>query len=265
LSSRRRTSNRLERRAERAGKQVGGAPKPYRQRSSRTPVKVGSGGGANWSLYGGILAVALIAGILIYAVVQSSSGTSADQTPGFLKAILDDSTDLPGQYIPPHPGDDGKVCLEVSCLQTADDRTHFGPGVVRPICSQEQIAAGQITGCYTSNPPTSGPHSSSPAQFKILENPAPKESLLHSMEHGGVIVWYNTDDPAIIKQLSDWVSDELGRRRLVTMTKYTEMEPNTVALTAWTRLDKFSTSDLTKKRVADFIEAHQRRFNPEGF
>jgi hypothetical protein len=41
------------------------------------------------------------------------------------------------------------------------------------------------------------------------------------------------------------------------------MEPNTIALTAWTRLDKFPVSDL-KKRVGT-SSAHNKRFSPEGF
>ena len=69
----------------------------------------------------------------------------------------------------------------------------------------------------------------------------------------------------MIKQLTDTVNEELGRRKLVVMSKYTEMEPNTIAVTSWTRLDKFPTSDLTKKRVTDFIEENNLRFNPEGF
>ncbi|HXH20611.1 MAG TPA: DUF3105 domain-containing protein [Dehalococcoidia bacterium] len=226
---------------------------------------MGSGGGANWTLIGAVLGVAAIAGIIVYAVIQSTTGSSADEIPGFLKAIRDDSPNLPGQYIPPHPGADGKVCLEVSCLQNNDDRQHFGNGVVWGFCTPEQIAANQVNGCYTSNPPTSGPHAASPAQFKVLENPAPKENLIHSMEHGAVVVWYNTEDQDVIKQLAAWVQDHLDRRRLVVMTKYTEMEPNTIALTAWTRLDKFPVSELTKKRVDDFISAHNKRFNPEGF
>ena len=43
------------------------------------------------------------------------------------------------------------------------------------------------------------------------------------------------------------------------------MEPDTIALTAWTRLDKFSVEDFTAKRVEDFIAEHHKRFNPEGF
>jgi hypothetical protein len=254
----------LERRAERAGRQVGGAPKPYRQRASRTPVKVGSGGGINWAIVGGVLGVGVIAAVLIYAVVQSTGG-STTETPAFLKAIQDDSTDLPGQYIAPHPGADGQPCFESSCLLTNDDRQHFGNGVTWPFCTQEQMSTGAITGCYTSNPPTSGPHASSPAQFKVLDNPAPKENLIHSMEHGAVVVWYNTDDQEVIDRLAGWVQSELDRRRLMVMSKYTEMEPNTIAFTAWTRLDKFPVSELTRERLQDFVDAHHKRFNPEGF
>jgi PKD repeat protein len=37
------------------------------------------------------------------------------------------------------------------------------------------------------------------------------------------------------------------------MSKYTEMEPNTIAVTAWTRLDKFPVSDFSANRIKDFI------------
>jgi hypothetical protein len=211
-----------------------------------------------------VLGAAVVAAILFYAVTQSSSAPG-DQTPGYITAMLNDSGSLPGEYIPPHPGADGQLCTDVSCLGTSDDRAHFGNGVTRPICTQEQLNSNNIAECYTSNPPTSGPHASSPAQFKVLENPAPKENLLHSMEHGAVVVWYNTQDQTVIDRLTDIVNDELDRRRLLVMSEYTEMEPDTIALTAWSRLDKFPVSELDRDRVEDFIEAHNKRFNPEGF
>ncbi len=253
----RQTSNRLERRAERAGKQVGAAPRAYRQRrGNRTPVKVSSGSGINWALIGAVLGIGVVAAVLVYVVLQA--GKTPDSQPGWLKAELDSSDKLPGQYVAPNPGPD-KV------FPSADDRTHFGEGVKWPFCTDAQIASGDIGQCYTSNPPTSGWHSSNPGGFKVYENPVPKENLLHSMEHGGVVVWYNTDDKALIDQLARLVNDELDRRKLVVMTKYTEMEPNTIAVTSWTRLDKFPVSDFNTARVKNFIEAHSKRFNPEGF
>jgi hypothetical protein len=85
------------------------------------------------------------------------------------------------------------------------------------------------------------------------------------MEHSAVVVWYNTDDQGIIDQLKSIVNEALDRRRMVVMSQYTEMEPNTIALTSWTRLDKFGVGEFDKKRVSDFISENQRRFNPEGF
>jgi hypothetical protein len=256
----RNTSSRLERRAERAARRPGAAPRPYRQRprSARTPVKVGGASGINWTLVLGAAAVLFIAGAIIYAVQQSSSGSSGSSTPDYVKAELDDSPNLPGQYIKPNPGPDG-------VLPSSDDRQHFGEGIVWPFCTQNQIDSGDVGQCYTSNPPTSGWHSSSPAAFKVYDNPQPKENFLHTMEHGGVVIWYNTDDPSIIDQIKKIWQDEVDRKKLVAVTKYTDMEPNTIAITAWTRLDKFSVSDFNRKRIVDFIEAHSKRFNPEGF
>ena len=175
-------------------------------------------------------------------------------------AELNDQPDLPGAYIPPHPGSDG-------IPGTRDDRIHLGEGVSIPICTEAQIEVNQGSSplCYTSNPPTSGPHGAAPMPFTVLEDPAPKENLVHNMEHGGVVIWYNTTDQDIINQLETIVADQNSRRRLVVLTSYSEMETSTVALTAWTRLDKFPISDFTAQRVEDFIAEHHKRFNPEGF
>src|SRR4029078_1342890 len=102
----------------------------------------------------------------------------------------------------------------------------------------------------------------SATRCKVLDSRAPKKNLVHNMEHGGVVVWYNTNDAGVIQQLSAMVNAELAQNKLVVMSRYIGMEPNTIALTSWTRLDKFPVSDLTRKRVVDFIDTHSRRFNP---
>lgn len=252
--SKNRTAQRLERRAERQARRPGGSPPPRR---SRTPVRAPSGGGINLMPFLIALGVAALVGVLAFATYQTL--TSEAEDPAWLRAMLDDSPNLPGQYVPPHPGPDLQ-------LNTADDRVHFANGVVFPICTAEQLQSGQIGDCYTTNPPTSGPHASSPAPLmRILENPLPRENLVHTMEHGAVIVWYNSTNEAAIEELKTWVQRQIDRRRLVTMVPYPEMEPETIALTAWTRIDKFPVSELERGRVDRFIEAHQRRFNPEGF
>jgi len=205
----------------------------------------------------GIGAIGIVA-LLVYAVTQVNNfdtGPSEAQ-----EAELDDDPSIPGVYYPPHPGPDAMP-------DTRDERLHYAPGTVIPICTQEQLDSGNISNplCYTSNPPTSGPHSSTPQGFTNLENPAPKENVVHSMEHGGVFIWYNTTDQDAIDLLKSVVSENEDRRRFVGSTIYTDMEEETIAITSWTRLDKFPVSELTRGRLQDFIDAHHKRFNPEGF
>jgi hypothetical protein len=208
----------------------------------------------------GAVAVVAVIAMVVYAVTQATSDAGPSQGEKALQAELDDDPNIPGVYYPPHPGADGE-------LGTTDDRIHFAPGTVVPICTQQQIDSGNISDplCYTSNPPTSGPHSSTPQGFTNLVNPAPKENILHSMEHGGVFVWYNTSDQDAIDLIKSVVQDNIDRRRFVGSTIYTDMEPETIAITSWTRLDKFPVSELTRERIQQFIDANHKRFNPEGF
>jgi hypothetical protein len=247
----------LEQRAERQARRPGNVPAARRQRAARTQTRRG-GRSINWlPIIIGAGALAVVA-LILYSVIQA--GNEDTSLASWQEAELDDDARLPGAYIQPHPGADG-------LYGNTDDRAHFANGIVYPICTAEQIASNDIFEpvCYTSNPPTSGPHAASPMTFKVLENPAPKENLIHNMEHGGVVVWVNTNNAEVIRELESVVNNALDRRRLVVMSRYSEMEPETIAVTSWTRLDKFPVSEFTNKRVSDFIEEHQRRFNPEGF
>ena len=192
--------------------------------------------------------------------LATSTSSSASELTDYQLAQLDDDPNLPGVYFPPHPGQDGLP-------NSGDERSHVATSASLPICTPGQLAANQVINplCYTSNPPTSGPHGGRATPFAVLGEPASKEDLVHNMEHGGVVIWYNTTDENIIQQLADLVIDQTSRRRLLVITQYTEMEPETVALTAWTRLDKFPISEFNLKRVEDFIAEHHKRYNPEGF
>ena len=231
-------------------------PRARRQRLERQKV-AGKGGPSMTMIAAAVGGVAIVA-ILIYAVVQA--GNTGDGVPDWRTAELNDDPNIPGLYVAPHPGFDNEQ-------ETGDERQHFNPGQVVPICTQEQIDSGQVGDplCYTSNPPTSGPHSTTPQGFTNLENPAPKENIIHSMEHGGVYIWYNTTDQAAIDLVKDVVNENTDRRRFVGSTIYTGMEEETIAITSWTRIDKFPVAELTRERLQQFIEENHKRFNPEGF
>jgi hypothetical protein len=175
-------------------------------------------------------------------------------------AERDSSTALPGQYIPPHPGQDGQLGNE-------DDYIHLPEGATMPICTADQLSRGDFTNplCYPSNPPTSGPHSPMFVRFQFYSSPIAKEMLVHNMEHGGVIIWYNTANQATIDSIRAITDGANGSRYSVVASPYAAMEPDTIALTSWTRLDKFPVSEFTPARAVNFIMAHSKRFNPEGF
>lgn len=141
-----------------------------------------------------------------------------------------------------------------------------------PDQGRQHLQPGQTFTGYNSNPPTSGPHSPAAAPWGIYDRPIPKEVLVHNMEHGGVVIWYNCQggpQPLSERQcqelrdnLARVVQAFLGERKLVSMAPYPDM-PRRLALTAWTKLDTFDEFD--EARISSFIRHYERAFNPEGF
>jgi hypothetical protein len=178
-----------------------------------------------------VAAAIIVVALIVFAVWRTLVGVP--------NAELDKSTSLAGQYFD-HQG-----------------RLHLQPG--------------ETFTDYNSNPPTSGPHDPRVPQFRIYNDPVSptgpisREQLVHAMEHGGVVVWYNcTNCDDTVNQMKEIVRQGLLDDRNLIMIPYPDMEPQTIALTAWTRLDKFPVSDFTTDRINKFIRDHDRRFNPEN-
>ena len=115
------------------------------------------------------------------------------------------------------------------------------------------------------NEPEAAPANCGPVPCGIYRAPWPAESLVHNMEHAGVVVWYNSSDIDVRDRLENWVEDEGGSGKLVVMTPYPDIPADTIALTAWSRRDAFPVSDLTESRVKDFISKLSCRFDAENF
>jgi hypothetical protein len=79
------------------------------------------------------------------------------------------------------------------------------------------------------------------------------------MEHGGMVIWYNTTDQEIIDDIESFVQGVFP----VALSPYFDMEDETIALTTWGRIDKFSVSEYTRERLEEFEDVHNCRFNPE--
>lgn len=106
---------------------------------------------------------------------------------------------------------------------------------------------------YNSTPPTSGTHVGGKAQWGISDSPIPDELQIHNLEDGGVVVQYNCTPSDECKKLVENLSSIVKKYPdKVLMAPYPKLDSR-IALTAWTRLDKFS--DFDEERMQKFIKA----------
>jgi hypothetical protein len=126
-------------------------------------------------LIGGVLVV----GVLILALVLLLGGTPSE-TAGTQ-----------------HPNDGG---------------THVPPGVDCRAAPQSHPNCGD--GQYSSLPATSGPHwdPTGIANWGVYSTPQPETQLLHNLEHGGIVIWYDADalDAASVEALAGYVNTQVA-------------------------------------------------------
>lgn len=129
--------------------------------------------------------------------------------------------------------------------------------------SAPHIAPDSDPGKYNSDPPTSGLHYAAEAEAGFYDENIytyPAGYLVHNLEHGYVIFWYNCDlvseaECSELKSQIRTVMDELGGRKLIAYPWPTLDVP--VAVTSWTRLQKFETFDPEQAKA--FYRANLNR------
>jgi hypothetical protein len=105
-----------------------------------------------------------------------------------------------------------------------DDPTNVGP--YQPETQdQAHVSSAEAPPLsrYPSQPPASGPHNQVPLPAGVYDSPPPVDQVLHSLEHGGVVVWYSPDAPAAqIDRLTAFYDDnaEAGSRVIVAPYDY---------------------------------------------
>lgn len=107
---------------------------------------------------------------------------------------------------------------------------------------------------YESNPPHSGPHYAKTAQAGVYDEAPEDGFLVHSLEHGAVILWY---DEKLLKTDIDSLKkifDKMPGKTIMTPRKGMDAQ---VALTSWTRILKLEKID--EKQILDFYEANYNR------
>ena len=113
---------------------------------------------------------------------------------------------------------------------------------------------------YNSDPPTSGPHYDPSARPGIYDEPIPDGYLVHSLEHGYVIISYNVEGipeqeaDSLVAQLTEIAEGERLWKLIVVPRPGME---HRIALTAWQRIDAMERVDA--RRIRRFISAWRDR------
>ena len=125
----------------------------------------------------------------------------------------------------------------------------------------DHVSEGSDPGPFNSNPPTSGKHYGQPVDAGFYEEaspeavaPYPEGYLLHNLEHGYVIYWYNCDllDETGCIELKSQIQESMadnGGTKLVAFPRNSMEMP--AALTSWGQILPMETFDaqLAKKFV----------------
>ena len=126
----------------------------------------------------------------------------------------------------------------------------MGDAVAIP--SRDHVPNDTVPGPYNSNPPAGGAHYDTDFTAGFYQETDlatlpknPQGYLVHSLEHGYVIFWYNCQaantDCAALKQTIQSVMDETGGDKLIAFP-WSDMDVP-LAMTSWGRILKFPSPD----------------------
>jgi len=131
------------------------------------------------------------------------------------------------------------------------------------------IEGGNAGSGYTSVPATSGQHwntADSPGPWGVYTSAQPQERVLHNMEHGGIVIWYQPSQvsTADVAALTQFVQQQITTERFkVILTPWSGANfGHPIALTSWNWLLYQDSVDLDV--IRSFLDAHYGQA-PEPF
>lgn len=124
-----------------------------------------------------------------------------------------------------------------------------------PEMASPHVKEGESHEPYNSNPPTSGPHyGDRVAGPGIKSKQLPDELVLHSLEHGAVVLWYKADLPnEEVDKIKEAFQGASGKK---IMLPRADLDVP-IALTSWGYLLKLESIDAEK--IKAFIEINNDR------
>lgn len=153
-------------------------------------------------------------------------------------------------------------------VQPNDGNAHVPVGTSCREAPQSHANCG--TTPYSSLPAASGPHwdPSGVANWGVYTTPQPETQLIHNLEHGGIVIWYDPErlDDEAIGTLEDYVDRQTasgisGRYKFI-LSPWggSDPLPAPVVATAWRYLLELETADIGA--IDEFARARYGR-SPE--
>jgi hypothetical protein len=119
---------------------------------------------------------------------------------------------------------------------------------------------------YKTSPPTSGDHAETPADAGFYPDPIPKETVVHNLEHGQIVIWYDPNAPQelidSLEKLADNANDPAnagGGAAPILAVPYDDMPAGkTYVMTAW------QNSQACEAYSLEAINAFRTKFQGRG-
>ncbi|HEX2883669.1 MAG TPA: DUF3105 domain-containing protein [Candidatus Limnocylindria bacterium] len=149
--------------------------------------------------------------------------------------------------------------------QPDDGTTHITDGAT---CRSDPASCGVEGNPYSSTPGTSGPHWNNPANWGVYATPQNESQVIHNLEHGGIIIWYDPEalDAAQVDELAQYVTRQVsagisGRFKFM-LSPWDGADPldAPIVVTAWRNLLELDQVDLGA--IDEFAREHYGR-SPE--
>ena len=195
-----------------------------RQQEKRKKRRPGRGGGAAPDRTGTFITIAIVVIVLLGGVL-------------LLRQV--GAFEPPAASIDPNVGQVGQG--EVVGTKFPNEGTTHIPG------------GQKVT--YNTTPPTSGAHYGDPATWGIKDSQLPDETMVHNLEHGGIVIAYNQLTPDDLSKLKTLVRQLTGGQyRKIILEPYDKLTDAKIAVSAWTWQLKMVSFD--ESQIVKFVRAH---------
>jgi len=199
-----------------------------------------------------------IAGAVVFFFTETSLSA---QIPAVIESVAIGPT--PTQVSGLSVQQDPTVAPTPTLEQTGSAPASVEVGIVvdMEIMRSPHVEAKESHDDYNTDPPTSGPHYANSAPTGVYEESVADEFLVHNMEHGDVIIWYQCDEPTACEELVEELRDlynSIDNQKVVIAPR--QGLKHAIALTAWGKLAYLDQVD--REFIEQFV-TEQRSFEPE--